>query len=104
MPTYTVPDHPADPEAAALELIVQIPADVLGHNSPPRDALQDFASLLHAYVFGSKALLVVGLNPMSPCDNWPTSTRRQTLQSRTGEAGPDFRTVLRAPTTSQRAN
>jgi hypothetical protein len=46
--TYTVPDNPADPEAAALDLIVRIPADVLGHDSPPRDALQDFASLLHA--------------------------------------------------------
>jgi hypothetical protein len=29
MTTYAVPDHPADPEAAALELIVQIPADEL---------------------------------------------------------------------------
>ena len=45
--TYTVPDDPADPEAAALELIVRVPTDVLGHDSP-RDALQDFASLLHA--------------------------------------------------------
>lgn len=36
------------PEAAALELIVRLPIDVLGHDSPPRDALQDFASLLHA--------------------------------------------------------
>ncbi len=45
---YTVPDDPADPEAAALELIVHVPGDVLGHDSPPRDALQDFASLLHA--------------------------------------------------------
>ena len=39
---------PADPEQAALELIVRIPADVLGKDSPPRDALQDFTSLLHA--------------------------------------------------------
>jgi hypothetical protein len=29
--------------------------------------------------------------------------RPQTLQIRTGDAGPDFRTVLRAPTTSQRS-
>ena len=43
----TVPDNPADPEAAALELIVRVPTDVLGHDSPPRDVLQDFASLLH---------------------------------------------------------
>lgn len=46
--TYTVPDDPADPETAALELIVRIPGDMLGHDWPPRDALQDFASLLHA--------------------------------------------------------
>jgi hypothetical protein len=48
MPTYTVPDHPADPEAAALELIVRIPIDVLGHDSPSREALQEFAALLSA--------------------------------------------------------
>ncbi len=39
---------PTDPEQVALELIVRIPADVLGKGSPPRDALQDFTSLLHA--------------------------------------------------------
>jgi|ERR1700731_1102402 hypothetical protein len=27
--TYTVPDNPADPEAAALKLIVRMPAEVL---------------------------------------------------------------------------
>jgi hypothetical protein len=32
---YTVPDSPADPEAAALELIVRLPADLLGHEHPP---------------------------------------------------------------------
>ena len=46
--TYTVPDDPDDPETAALELIVRVPTDVLGHDWPPRDALQDLASLLHA--------------------------------------------------------
>jgi hypothetical protein len=45
---YTVPTNPADPEAAALELIVRVPSDILGHDSPPRDALQDFVSLLDA--------------------------------------------------------
>ncbi len=45
---YAVPDDPADPEAAALELSVMVPTEVLGHDSPPRDALQDLASLLHA--------------------------------------------------------
>jgi len=48
MPTYTVPDHPADPEAAALELIVRIPIDVLGHDCPSREALQEFTALLSA--------------------------------------------------------
>lgn len=48
-PTYAAPDSPADPEAAALELIVRLPADVLGHDDePPRDALQAFAALLDA--------------------------------------------------------
>jgi hypothetical protein len=42
------PDNPADPETAALELIVRVPAEVLGHDSPLRDVLEDFASLLHA--------------------------------------------------------
>jgi hypothetical protein len=46
--TYTVPDNPADPEAAALDLIVRIPADVLGHDSPRREVLQEFAALLSA--------------------------------------------------------
>jgi hypothetical protein len=46
--TYAVPDHPADPEAAALELIVRIPADVLGHDCPSREALQEFTALLSA--------------------------------------------------------
>lgn len=45
---YTVPDNPADPEAAALELIVRIPGELLGHDSPPTEVLQDFASLLDA--------------------------------------------------------
>ena len=27
---------------------MRVPTDVLGHDSPSRDALQDFASLLHA--------------------------------------------------------
>ncbi len=56
MPTntsYTVPDNPADPETAALELIVRVPAKVLsnpthGSHLPLREALQDLASLLHA--------------------------------------------------------
>jgi hypothetical protein len=48
MPTYTVPDHPADPEAAALELIVRIPIDVLGRDCPSREVLQEFTALLSA--------------------------------------------------------
>ncbi|MBV8786441.1 MAG: hypothetical protein JOZ00_07105 [Mycobacterium sp.] len=46
--TYEVPDNPADPEAAALELIVRVPTDVLGHESPGRETLQEFAGLLSA--------------------------------------------------------
>jgi hypothetical protein len=48
MTTYTVPHSPTDPEAAALELIVRMPADVLGHLSPTRETLQEFAALLSA--------------------------------------------------------
>jgi hypothetical protein len=29
VPTYTVPENPADPEDAALELIVRLPANLL---------------------------------------------------------------------------
>jgi hypothetical protein len=32
--TYTVPDSPADPEAAALELIVRLPGQVLHPKYP----------------------------------------------------------------------
>jgi hypothetical protein len=50
MPTtpYTVPTDPPDPEAAALELIVRVPVDLVGHDSPSREALQEFAALLSA--------------------------------------------------------
>jgi hypothetical protein len=55
MTTYVVPDAPADPEAAALELIVRLPIDLLapGENSPGeseglRRVLQDYAGVLHA--------------------------------------------------------
>jgi hypothetical protein len=30
------------PEQVALELIVRMPGEILGHDSPPIDALQDF--------------------------------------------------------------
>jgi hypothetical protein len=46
--TYTAPDDPADPEAAALDVIVRLPADVLGHDSPTREALHEFTALLSA--------------------------------------------------------
>ena len=45
---YTVPDNPRDPEGAALELIVRLPIDLLGHDSPTREALQEFTALLSA--------------------------------------------------------
>lgn len=44
--TYTVPDNPPDPEAAALELIVRLPADLLGHDWPLREVLQEFTTVL----------------------------------------------------------
>jgi hypothetical protein len=43
--TYTVPDNPADPEAAALELIVRLPADLLGTNAFT-SVLQDYCGAL----------------------------------------------------------
>ncbi|KLO29519.1 hypothetical protein [Mycobacterium haemophilum] len=45
---YTVPNHPADPESAALEMVVRLTTDLLGHESPSREALQEFAALLSA--------------------------------------------------------
>jgi hypothetical protein len=42
---YTVPDNPADPEAAALELIVRLPIDLFGHGAN-KEALQEFTALL----------------------------------------------------------
>jgi hypothetical protein len=44
---YTVPDNPADPEAAALDLIVRTPTEILGDDSPPLEVLQQFTALLH---------------------------------------------------------
>jgi len=44
---YTVPDHPADPEGAALELIVRLPADIL-HTTRFTAELQDYCSVLDA--------------------------------------------------------
>ncbi len=45
---YTVPDVPPDPEAAALDLIVRLTTDLLGHDWPTRETLQEFAALLSA--------------------------------------------------------
>jgi hypothetical protein len=45
--TYAVPTNLADPESAALDLIVQLPAALLG-TSAFTPVLQDFCGLLHA--------------------------------------------------------
>jgi hypothetical protein len=45
MTTYTVPDNPADPEAAALELIVRLPVKIL-HTDAYTPILQDYCTLL----------------------------------------------------------
>jgi hypothetical protein len=47
MTTYVVPDAPADPEAAALDLIVQLPIDLLAADGL-RSVLQDYAGVLHS--------------------------------------------------------
>jgi hypothetical protein len=39
IPTYTVPDNPPDPEDAALELIVRLPADILHDDDGHRRAI-----------------------------------------------------------------
>jgi hypothetical protein len=44
---YTVPDDPPDPESAALELIVRLPADIL-RTAAFTTVLQDYCSVLHA--------------------------------------------------------
>jgi hypothetical protein len=43
---YTVPDNPSDPEAAALELIVRLPEDVM-HTAAFTTVLQDYCGALH---------------------------------------------------------
>jgi hypothetical protein len=45
--TYTAPDNPPDPEAAALDLIVRLPADIL-HTTALSTVLQDYCGVLHA--------------------------------------------------------
>jgi hypothetical protein len=44
---YTVPDHPDNPEQAALELIVRLPSDIL-NTEAFREVLQDYCGVLHA--------------------------------------------------------
>ncbi|MDT5091386.1 MAG: hypothetical protein QOH60_749 [Mycobacterium sp.] len=45
--SYVVPEAPSDPEAAALELIVRLPVDIL-HTDAFGPVLQDFCSVLDA--------------------------------------------------------
>lgn len=45
--TYSVPINPADPETAALDLIVRLPAALLATDAFT-PVLQDFCGLLHA--------------------------------------------------------
>jgi hypothetical protein len=45
--TYVVPDDPADPQAAALELIVRPPETVMG-GSGAREPLQELGAMLDA--------------------------------------------------------
>jgi hypothetical protein len=45
--SYTVPDNPADPEAAALDLIGALPGDIL-HTGAFTEVLQDYCSVPHA--------------------------------------------------------
>ena len=44
---YAVPSNPADPETAALDLIVQLPTNVL-HSNAFREVLQDYCGVLQA--------------------------------------------------------
>ena len=48
MTAYTVPKHPTDPEAAALELIVRLPVEVLHPQFPHMltEVLQDYCGVL----------------------------------------------------------
>lgn len=48
--SYAVPDDPTDPEAAALELIVRLPGQVIEGGASPMltEVLQHYSSLLHA--------------------------------------------------------
>ena len=45
---YIVPDNPADPETAALELIVRLTGRHVGHRRAFTAALQNFCGLLRA--------------------------------------------------------
>lgn len=43
-----VPDNPADPETAALNLIVELPTEFTPSNGAFREVLQDYCGLLQA--------------------------------------------------------
>ena len=45
--TYTVPTNPDNPEQAALDMIVRLPADILD-STAFTTVLQDYAGVLHA--------------------------------------------------------
>jgi hypothetical protein len=45
--TYTVPDNPADVEAAALDLIVRLPGRIM-QTDALTEVLQDYCGALHA--------------------------------------------------------
>jgi hypothetical protein len=77
---YAIPDDPADPEAAALDLIVHFPTAVLGRPEDPvlTTILQDFAGALHAedafagLVLDDAKLAVTayGRPSCTRCDSW----------------------------------
>jgi hypothetical protein len=55
---YVVPDNPADPESAALELIVRMPAEIL-HTEAFTDALLRYCSALHAESLSQHVLSLI---------------------------------------------
>ena len=76
--TYTVPENPADPEAAALELIVRCPPSSAAP-AEMREMLQDFAAMLQPkalrrHVMGRRQARGGGRHSMrSPATTRPTS-------------------------------
>jgi hypothetical protein len=71
--TYTVPDNPPDVEAAALELIVRLPGQIM-YTEALTEVLQDYCGALLPGAHRSARVLLRARAPL--CGRQPTPLHR----------------------------